>query len=486
MANELAKTSVAIAKQDDLPGFWPKVHADQKMVFDQGSWVNSNLSGNLYSSGNQLYDISPGTAVNYGRLAGPYWANSACQAVLNWIIRAWPESYPCVKKPGEGGKKLVVADHPLTRILMNPNDFDDDTTLWGGTVISFWCEGNAYWQIIRDRGGRVAQFDYIPHWAISPYRHPDSKSRGPDFYRMWTTVGPIEVDPADIVHFRFGVDPYNDMLGMSPWNSVSREVYTDNEGCNYTATTLRNRGTAWMIVSPSAADGEIDEPETVRDLIEARTTGDNRGRVVVLTGAVKVDSPGPMKDMDVTALRAVPVHRICALAGISVDSIDLGDAGDHVTFQNQKAADAKSWNTLVQVQRMMGRQLTKQVLWEPKNYNVPPLTLFAGFDHSEVRALEVQKGEEWDRLVKAAKAGVITRDEAREEMGYDAATPEQQKEIEDYLQSFLPEPPAPAEPKPMAVIPAAAATNGNGTGKAHGEDDLLKEIKANIGELYRS
>lgn len=468
MAHELTK--ITVAEPAPLPGFWP---VSQKS-FTGTDWVSSDLPGNVFSSGGYKYDSSPGTAVNYARLAGPYWSNSACQAVLNWIIRAWPESYPCVKKPGEGGKKLVVA-HPLTDILMDPNPFDDDTTLWGATILSFWCNGNAYWRINRDRGGRVAEFEYVPHWAMMPHRDIDSNSPGPDYYRMWTNHGPIDIDPWNVVHFRFGKDPYNDLLGMSSWLSVDREVYTDNEGCNYTATTLRNRGTAWMIVSPNAADAEIEDPTAVRDLIEARTTGDNRGRVVVLSGGVKVDSPGPMKDMDVTALRAVPVHRICALAGIAVDSLDLGDAGDHVTFQNQKAADAKSWNTLVQVQRMMGRQLTKQVLWNKYNYNVPRNTLFAGFDHSEVRALEVQKGEEWGRLVAAVDKGVLTPDEAREEMGYDGLTAAQKTEIEDHARSLMPAPPL----KPVAAVA------GNGTGKAH-EADLLKEIRANVGELYRS
>lgn len=484
MANELVKTSVA---EESLPGFWPKIH-EAKTAYNAGDWVVSSAPGNVYSSGRIRYNTDPGTNLNYSLLAGSFWNNSACQAVLNWIIRAWPESYPCVKRPGEGGKKLVVADHALTRILMNPNEFDDDTVLWAGTIISFWCDGNAYWRINRTKGQKVAEFEYIPHWAVMPHREPDSASPGPDYYRINTLKGPVDADPWDIVHFRFGKDPYNDLLGMSPWNSVNREVYTDNEGCNYTATTLRNRGTAWMIVSPNSADGEIDDPTAVRDLIEARTTGDNRGRVVVLTGGVKIDQPGPMKDMDVTGLRQVPVHRICALAGIAVDSIDLGDAGDHVTFQNQKAADAKSWNTLVQVQRMMGRQLTKQVLWEPRNFNETPLTLFAGFDYSEVRALEVQKGEEWDRILKAIKDGVITRDEGREEMGYDACTDAQKQEIEEYLQSFLPEPPAPPAPKPISGsdAPMPAATNGNGTGKHHEPDDILKQIRQSIAGMVHA
>lgn len=467
MPNELAKIT------DNLPGWAPpkaiRPVGDLKSQFNQGDWLSSDLPGNVYSSGGSRYNTSPGTAVNYARMAGDLWLNSACQSVINWITRAWPESYPCVKKPGDGGKKLVV-DHPLTGILMNPNPWDDDTTIWGGTILSFWVDGNAYWRINRDRGGRVGEFEYVPHWAISPQRDPDSRNPGPDYYRMWTTQGPIDVAPWDVVHYRFGKDPYNDLLGMSQWMSANCEAYTDNESAHFTATTMRNRGTPWMIVSPSAKDEGFEDPTQVRDMIEARTTGDNRGRVVVLDIGTKLDFPGPMKDMGMEGLRQIPVHRICALAGIAVDSIDLGDSGDHVTFQNQKAADAKSWNTVVQVQRMMGRQLTKQVLWDSHNYNERPNSLFAGFDYSEVRALEVQRGEEWGRYNDALKAGAITPDEWRESTGYDPLTDVQKQEIEDHARSLMPAPPVPQVMKPTADV------GGNGTGKSHVEPELAEIV----------
>ena len=464
----IVNPSALISSTDGLPGWVP---ANLKSAgFNQGDWISGETPGNLFSSGGYRYDASPGTAINYARVAGEFWQNSACQSVLNWIIRAWPESYPCVKKKGMGGKKIEV-DHALTQILLNPNTYDDDTTLWGGTILSFWCDGNAYWRINRNRGGQIAEFEYIPHWAITPYREIGSTNPGPDFYWLGTVNGPVKINPWDIVHFRFSKDPYNDMLGISPWGSAVREVYTDNEACNYTATVLRNRGTPWMIVSPAAKDEGFDDPNQLRDLIEARTTGDNRGRVVVIDVGVKVDHPGPMKDMGIEALRQIPVHRICALAGIAVDSLDLGDSGDHVTFQNQKAADLKSWNTLVSVQRMMGRQLTKQVLWEPKNYAVQPNTFFVGFDYSEVRALDAQKAEEWTRIRDAFDSHLISDDEARAEMGYDPFTPEQRTAVEAQIQAELP---AVATPKPVPVPHA-----GNGTGK-HAEEPVLTDIGSTI------
>lgn len=71
--------------------------ADRKdFQWSSGDWVSSNRPGNVYSSNRSWY-FEPQTAINYAALVGDIWTNSAVQAVLNWIIQAWPESYPCVR-----------------------------------------------------------------------------------------------------------------------------------------------------------------------------------------------------------------------------------------------------------------------------------------------------------------------------------------------------------------------------------------------------
>ena len=51
------------------------------------------------------------------------------------------------------------------------------------------------------------------------------------------------------MHFRFGLDPENDRKGRSPLAGVLREVFTDDEAANYTASLLRNMGVPGIIVS---------------------------------------------------------------------------------------------------------------------------------------------------------------------------------------------------------------------------------------------
>lgn len=432
--------------------------AGLKSGFNSGDWVSSNFPGNRYNSSRSGFgNWTPGTNIDYGSLAGDLWKNSMCQAILNWIIRAWPESYPCVKEM-QKGKKVVVDDHPLTALLMNPNEFDDDTTLWGATILSFWCDGNAYWRINRTRGGQIGEFEYVPHWAISPYRSPGSTRPGPEKYILGTANGNIDLATWDVVHFRFGRDPENDMLGMSPWASVAREVYTDNEGVNYTASTLRNGGAAWMVVSPKDPKEGFADTEQIRDKIEEKTTGDNRKRVLVLDGAVDIVFPPSYKDMGMLDVRRIPESRAAALSGIPGMAVGFASAQERSTFANTEQAEAAAWNTIICVQRMMGRQLTKQVLWEPRNYNCKPNTIFAGFDYSEVRALQPDTQGEWERIGEAYDRGLLDEDEARADMGLEAFTPKQRAAVAERLK---PAPAAPAAPKP-GDLPAGSPSPGAG------------------------
>lgn len=390
-----------------------------KTAFNSEDWVSSSLPGNRYSSSRSNYDWNPGTSINYAALAGDLWQNSACQSVLNWIVRAWPESYPCVKRE-RANKKVIIPDHPLTALLMNPNPYDDDTTLWGATVISFWTDGNAYWRINRTRGGQVGEFEYIPHWAIQPKRNFNSSSPGADFYELATSGGPVKIAPYDIVHYRFGKDPYNDLLGLSAWASVAREVYTDNEAVNMVATTLRNGGSAWMIVSPTG-ENAFEDGNQVKDTIEAKTTRDNRGRVIVLDVGTKVDFPPPIKDLGVNDLRRIPETRICALAGIPAMAVGLAAGLERSTFSNAEQAESAAWRTIVAVQRMMGRQATKQVMWEPKNFgsSANALAYYVGFDYSDVRALQEDANALHERTREDFLANIISRGEARAVQGMD-------------------------------------------------------------------
>lgn len=408
-------------------------------TFNSGNWVDSNRPGNRgsYSASPYHWNFEPNSHLNYAALVGDLWSNSAVQAVLNWIIRAWPESYPCVKEMNAEGKKERVDDHPLSALLEDPNSVDDDTALWAGTVFSFWTDGNAYWGINRLRNGDIGEFVYLPHQSIYPFRYPDYRGLGPQYFRFQPAYGPpINVPPEDIVHFRFGVDPYYTLCGMSAWKSVYRNVYVDNEAAAYAAATLRNRGSAWMIISPDFQQSAgFNDPEGLSKFAQERTSGENRGGVMTFGDPTKVIFPPSMKEQGIGELHRIPETRICALAGIPAIVVGLASGLERSTFANYAESEAAAWNTIVAVQRMLGRQLTKHILHRLGNFsqfergNVSR-RFWAGFDYSEVRALQPDKTVVDANVRGNFMAGLLDEDEARIAIGYPAFTAVQKAERE--------------------------------------------------------
>ena len=67
------------------------------------------------------------------------------------------------------------------------------------------------------------------------------------------TIGnekPVQIDPEDIIHFRFGYDPHNQRLGFSPLLTGESEVSVLNEGAAYRADLMSRHGVPSYAMTP--------------------------------------------------------------------------------------------------------------------------------------------------------------------------------------------------------------------------------------------
>jgi hypothetical protein len=445
-------------------------------AWNAGDWVNSGLPGNRYSS-SRSWGGDPGTSINYAALVGDIWSNSAVQACLNWLWQAWPESTPCIEETKAGAAKPVhVDDHPLLQLLLWPNSTYDDTVLWAGTILSFWVDGNAYWLVNRAKNGDAFEFEYVPHMQMCPKRYPDSKSIGADYFEMTRSGKPEEVPVGDVVHFRFGIDPWYTLKGLSGWASVRRHVYTDNAAVNYVANTMRRGGSPWSIWTAESADIVIPDLDATARTIESKTTGDNQGGVLVMDYGLKPNFPPGLEKQAIDSFHRIPETRICALAGIPPMAIGLASGLERSTFSNTEQAQVAAWQTILAVQRMMARQASQQLIRRPRDTNGKvsyfyqweqanaKRDVWVAFDTSDVRALQPDLVAEWERIGKTYDRGLLTEDEARAEMGYDPMTPKQRAAQQAAKPAVVP-----------VTIPATATANGNGT-NGTGKQDRKYEL----------
>ena len=236
-----------------------------------------------------LRSLLPGAHYDYEAEAGQLWKNSAVAIALAWIRQNFPE--PRLRIMTRKGTEWVEnPDHQALQWIEEPNDDYDSDTMWGAVCLSLEVDGNGY--LIRGKApnGRVG-FWYAPHWQLFP-RWPSDGSQFISHYEYVVDGKRTPIDKRDVIHFRTGLDPENERLGLSPLKACLREVCTDNEANNYTASILRNMGVPGVIISPESKEDEIADPKELKDLFRKEFTGDKRGGALVNAVSLRVQEIG--------------------------------------------------------------------------------------------------------------------------------------------------------------------------------------------------
>jgi hypothetical protein len=154
------------------------------------------------------------------------------------------------------------------------------------------------------------------------------------------------IAPEDVIHFRFGVDPDNIRLGLSPLASVLREVFTDDEGANFTSTLLRNMGVPGLLVAPSSDDAQPSDEDVkaTKSYLSAMFTGDRRGEPLVMSAPTKIEQFGfSPEQLNLRELRRIPEERVSACLGVPAIVAGLGAGLDRSTYC--LPADARVWTS---------------------------------------------------------------------------------------------------------------------------------------------
>ena len=205
------------------------------------------------------------STINYANAVGDPTRNSIIVAVVGWIGRNFPEAPVRVRRTLPGGGTETIEPGPtgpgfMLRLLERPNPWYSGVLMWTATVLDVYTSGNGYWLKVRapsapgQSRGRVLQLWWVPSLFMKPMPSED----GSVFIAYYDYV--IDgvhywVDPRDVIHFRDGIDPRNQRVGVSKLASLMREVYTDDEAANFTASLLTNLGVPGVVLSPSNTGG---------------------------------------------------------------------------------------------------------------------------------------------------------------------------------------------------------------------------------------
>lgn len=356
---------------------------------------------------------------NYQRDVSDGAQSSIVLACVGWICRNFPEA-PVKLEQKKGTDWEIVDDHDMLDLLERPNPFYSGVAMWHATLFDWTVYGNAYWIKVKSRGGKLLQLWYTPQSLIRPVADDKKFIKGYEYCPPG--YEPIKLDVEDVVHFRNGIDPRDIRMGRSPLMSLFREIFTDDEAANFTASLLANFGVPGVIIAPAAMNGspfqlEIDA-ESIKEEYMRGFGGDKRGEPMILTAPtdIKVLSFSPQQ-MDVKSLRRVPEERVTAVLGLNAMVVGLGAGLEHSTFSNYaESREAAYENNIMPTQRLMSAELKHQLLsdyvaeGELRQWRV-------GFDHTQVRALQEDQTALYTRANLAVAGGWATVAEARQSVG---------------------------------------------------------------------
>lgn len=351
--------------------------------------------------------------------------NSAVYACLLALARASIEPPLVVMKKdvAHGGELEPQPEHPLQAFLDNPNPELDMLELRFWMSWAMHADGNAY--LIKVRSGNALTGLPVQLWPVPPTRMEPKTARGSnrliDYYAYQRyDDGPAEAIPVEnVVHFKMGVDPLDPRKGLAGLKRLIREIASDAEATKFMDALLRNFGIPGMVATlPVDTVLNPDQITAMKAKFNEDFGGYGRGKFGVLSGGAKLEQLGFDPDkMNMKVLHDFPETRIAAVMGVDPLVARLGVGLEQTSnyASSKQVRENFTELTLGPIWRMDEAKWNRSL----KVDFTDDKTIVVKHDLTEVRALQEDENAKHLRIREDWKAGLLTREMALRELGYD-------------------------------------------------------------------
>ena len=133
-----------------------------------------------------------------------------------------------------GEQRVGISNHPLERLLANPNPQTSKFELFEQTLGALELHGNAYWFLAGDARGCPQEIWLLRPDRLSIVPHPRRVVAG---YLYEIDGQRIPLDAIEVVHFRRW-HPNNDFYGLSPLAAARSAVLSDRHMADWNRQTF--------------------------------------------------------------------------------------------------------------------------------------------------------------------------------------------------------------------------------------------------------
>lgn len=298
-----------------------------------GSRTPTGRDGRYWRSGDGLFAspfIRPWTDSRWDQVrAFRHWTYIAIDRIAKRVCQQIPNVATLVRDPEFGGSKQfshktldwyrfrrhkaltptsqaellepVGSEHPLVRLLNDPNSPDTSFDLWYETVLFLELTGVAYWYVPRNKLNFPAAIWVIPsHW-VWPV---GGKDQVIDKFQIRPTESNLytkDLNPDEVVVFRFK-SPLSKTDGFSPQTAGAQWLDQDLAINRTRTNTFRNGAfpTAALEFNENILDPAAEDLDRIERKFLSRYAGEvNAGKPILLPPGIKFHSLSVTpRDMD--------------------------------------------------------------------------------------------------------------------------------------------------------------------------------------------
>ena len=389
-----------------------------KKFFATNSPRKQNGAGNITFYDKLSYNVYPKD--RYDQLAQEgYMQNAVAYRCVNEIANAASR----VKINLFRGSQEIDS-HPLLDLLNNPSPNYGQVEFFQAVYAYLLISGNSY---VLQNGPETGEPQEL--YPLRPDRiriAPASKGNLPTAYNYMLGGKVVETYQVDrktgqskVKHIKL-FNPLDDYYGLSPIMAASMDIDQHNLSNKHNVALLQNgaRPSGAVVFKPKDETGgdvqltDSQRNQILNDLNQRFQGPNNAGRPMLLEGDFDWKSMGMSpKDMDFTSLKNFSARDIALVYGVPSQLVGVPDSQ---TYSNLAEARLALYTETVlplmdRIQSDMNEWLTPQFGDDLRLH----------YDIDSIPAMAEQRRRVFESVTSGVQNGILTRNEAREQLGYD-------------------------------------------------------------------
>jgi HK97 family phage portal protein len=356
--------------------------------------------------------------INEGYLGNPY-----VYACINYIAKCTAGVSWQVKTGVGTDNESALDTHPLLELLKRPNPYRGRTRFMQEMISFLLTGGDCYIH-------RVGPLDITKPpkelYCLRPDKIKpisDGTILGVKYYERQKSDGVKEqIKPELILHLDFW-SPLMEMTGPSPMRAGAHSIDQNNQGREWNVAALQNGARLSGLLS---TDQQLDKAsqERLEELVRTKFAGSKKaGQIMLAAGGLKWQDMGATpKDMDWLEGMKLSARETAIVYAVPPELV--GDSSNKTYSNYQEARQAFYQETILPILDYLRDEFN--------NWLVPLYGdgVYIDYNSEDIEALQEDRDKVHARARDDFKARIITRNEARNLIGFEPLVDETSDTIE--------------------------------------------------------